>query len=120
MPEPVSDIAKALAPWPYAQAGFLAIMLIGIIMAMVKASRDRKAMGNVEIPYFLLGGPVASVMEAIHDMAEESRKQTALLQRLVAQMDDMDHQRETTQKLLEEIRNYQALGSPSPGRRGRL
>lgn len=92
--DPVESISKTLGPWPIAQFGFVVLIAAASIFAIKRGDKDRKTNGGiVEIPVYLVTGPVHDAIMAIHSMAEQIRIQT---------------------QLLEEIRNNQEMRSDPP------
>jgi hypothetical protein len=85
MLEIIKFVYESLSQYQIAQTFF--VVLIGCLGLMFyrKGEKDRKTGGRVEIPVYLLSGPVYDAMGAIHDIAEQSRTQTELLRALVAQ-----------------------------------
>lgn len=65
--------------------------------------------GDGPIPTWAMMGPVHEVMQTIHDMAEESRKQTVHLHDIAKRLNDLDHGQEYTHHLLEAILRNQEL-----------
>lgn len=57
--------------------------------------------GSAPIPTWALYGPVHEVMQTIHDMAEENRKQTTILQDVAKILDATDRGQSYTHRLLE-------------------
>lgn len=65
--------------------------------------------GNGPVPTWAMMGPVHEVMQTIHGMAEESRKQSAALQDIAKRMNDLNHGEEYTHYILEAILRNQEL-----------
>jgi len=57
--------------------------------------------GSSPVPTWALYGPVHEVMQTIHDMAEEHRKQTTILQDIAKILDATDRGQAYTHKVLE-------------------
>lgn len=93
--DPIESVSKTLGPWPIAQFGFVVLIAAASFFAIRRGERDRKNGGGiVEIPIYLVTGPVHDAITAIHSMAEQIRIQT---------------------QLLEDIRNNQEMrGDPQP------
>lgn len=82
----LADLLKSLAGYPplAALAGF-AIIIGGGVWLLLRGERDRKSNGNGQtLPAWTLYGPAHDTMGAIHDIAEQSRRQTDLLERIDA------------------------------------
>ncbi len=75
----LSEAYKALGPWPILQ--FAAAVLMGVVgyKAIQRGEKDRKP---DSAPPWALYGPVHEVMQAVHDMSEQGRKQVDLLERI--------------------------------------
>jgi len=80
-------------------------------MMMRRGEKERKNGGSssMEIPMFLMGGPVHDAMGALHDMAEESRTTNAILRDICKGLDDSNRNMIHTHRLLENILNDNAL-----------
>jgi hypothetical protein len=83
-----SDVAKALSNFPIAEVFFIIVTTFLGWITYRKGERDRKDLGPaaVEIPIFLLSGPLANTMGAVHDIAEQSRVQNELLRQLIGEL----------------------------------
>ena len=77
--EGVSDKALgALGQFPIIQAAVAILILLGAVYLIFKASKDKNRMPD-PIPQWVMMGPLHVMLEAVHDMAEESRRATELL-----------------------------------------
>lgn len=84
MLEFIDACAKALAQWPVAEGFFMIVIAFLGLTTYRKGEKDRKSLGSnaIEIPLFLLNGPLADAMGAVHDMSEQSRITNDLLRQL--------------------------------------
>lgn len=107
MSELVAEVAKVLQPWPIAEGFFVIVISFLSFMAMRRGERERKNGGasSMEIPMFLMGGPVHDAMGALHDIAEEARMTNTLLRSIIKGLDDSNRNMIQTHKLLEDLRN---------------
>lgn len=81
MSEPISDIVKALTPWPMTDFAFLSVVIAATTIAIIKGVRDRRnGVTIIEIPTYLTQGPVAETMERLAEMATETRRIRELLE----------------------------------------
>lgn len=109
--ELLAESLKALAAYPpLAALAGLSIIIGAGIWLFLRGERNRKTNGNGQsVPTWTLYGPAHDAIGAIHDIAEQSRRQTDLLVRIE------DHQRqiaETTRNnaaIMEMIRNESRL-----------
>jgi len=105
MSDLINETLRVLAPWPVAQGFFIIVIAFMGFMAIRRGDRDRRAgvsQRNVEMPMYLMGGPVHDAIGAIHDIAEESRKISTMLK-------NIDEGQSYTHKLLEAILRNQEL-----------
>ena len=100
----IDKAIEAISSAPVMNAVLIAIVIMAGLVARYYGKREQRAVQNVEFPMFLLSGPAAGAINGIHQLVELQRQQVALLERLVNQMEAMDHQREVTQNLLREMR----------------
>lgn len=70
------------------------------------------------IPMFLMMGPVHDALQSIHEIAEQSRTQNAILHDINQTLDRMDRGQQYTHSILENILRDQELMDPRYRRRG--
>lgn len=114
----LNDALKALSQWPIVQGFFVIVITFLGIIAYRRGERDRRNLGPtaVEIPLFILNGPLAEAIGAVHDISEQSRTSNDLLRQLI---DELRRQNE----LMEWIGNQAGIMTPPrptapPKRRG--
>lgn len=96
--------------------GVVAGAFFAAIWFMRSGERERKRIessgneyrGGIEIPGFLIGGPVHDAMQSVHELAEQSRRQfendekmIACLMDIAKAMERFNHGQEYTHRLLE-------------------
>jgi hypothetical protein len=78
MLDPLSEVTETILKsiGPIAQLGFVAVIAVASVWAMFRGERDRKGggTGGVEIPGWVMGGPVHDAIDCIRDLAEETRR----------------------------------------------
>jgi hypothetical protein len=91
-----------LAPWPIVQGFFVIVIAFMGYLAVRRGDRDRdiKFNNNIEIPAYIMAGPVHDALITISSMAEEMRNINVNLTRQL--------------QILEFIRNNQEMRSGSP------
>jgi hypothetical protein len=105
--------AEALSAWPIANAFFVIVITFLSLWMMKRGEKDRKeGGGNMEIPMYLMGGPVHDAIGAIHDIAEESRATTVLLRGIADGLGEANRNMVKTHMLLEAIYNAQEMRPP--------
>jgi hypothetical protein len=114
MSELVAKASDALSPFgPVVQAFFIVMIAFVSFMAMRRGEKDRKdGLASVEVPMFLMGGPVSDAIGAIHDIAEESRATTMLLRGIADGLGEANRNMVKTHMLLEAIYNAQEMRPP--------
>ena len=89
----IGDVVKALlqvlSQWPVAEGFFIIVISFLGFMTYRRGDKDRKSLGPaaIEIPLFLLSGPVADVMTSVHNMSEQSRITNELLKQLIQELE---------------------------------
>ncbi|WP_438278061.1 hypothetical protein [Nitrobacter sp.] len=73
-----SKAFDALGPYPLVQGAVALLIVLGGVYLIFRANKDRGA-SREQIPPWLMMGPLHDMMQAVHDMAEESRRATELL-----------------------------------------
>ena len=115
-PDP-SFIDKLSGPWAVA-ATILAACAYAVAQAFLNHRKPeaRAALAQepplTPIPTWAMYGPVHEVMQTIHDMAEEERKQTAILEDIVRTLHETDRGHAYMHRLLEAVLRNQEM-SPS-------
>lgn len=117
MLELIAEASKALSSWPVVNGFFIIVITFLALMMVRRGERERKNGGasNMEIPMYLMGGPVHDAMGALHDIAEECRTTNTILRDICRSVDDFNKGQSLTHKLLEDLRNEREL---RPVRRG--
>jgi hypothetical protein len=114
----INEAIKVLAPWPLAQMIMISLVAgLGIVM-MRKSDRDRKNSDDGKIeppPLWSMMGPVHEAIQAIHDMAEESRKANATHREIFDTISDIHKTQIYIMQILEDIRNDKGLTPPNTG-----
>ncbi len=107
MSELVTEASRVLSSWPVVNGFFIIVITFSAIWMNRRGERERKNNGssNMEIPMFLMGGPVHDVIGAIHDIAEESRTQNAILRDIANGLHESNRNMVRTHGLLENIHN---------------
>ncbi len=79
------EMAKALAQWPIAEGFFVIVISFLGFTTYRKGERDRRTLGHnaVEIPMFLLSGPLHDTMDSVQEMSEQSRVSNRLLEEIL-------------------------------------
>lgn len=108
--EALIEATKALSPWPFVDAGAITIITIASVMAALRGNRERKAARSVELPGWLMYGPIAEVIRDIRELREQGQETNTHLDNIARE------QREQTQ-LLEDMRNTAVLGQQGPVRK---
>lgn len=71
---------EALGPFPILQGIVGILVVLACIYAALRAARDKdRKPDQQQIPQWLMMGPLHDMMEAVHDVAEESRRANELL-----------------------------------------
>ncbi len=110
----LDDMVKRPGLWPIVEIIILAMFLTAAVYIMKWANRDRKAHGSmVEVPNFILSGPLHDAMETIDEIAEEARKATAAVRDVKTDLDAIDRGQHYTHQLLEAVLRNQELAPPS-------
>lgn len=113
MLDQVNEASKALASWPVVQAFFL--IVIAFLGIMAKRWGERARNNVVEIPSYLMSGPVHDAMGALHDIAEECRTTNSKLGQMIHGVSEIAKEQRQQTQLLEFIRNNQEMrGDPQP------
>jgi hypothetical protein len=84
----ITEAAKGLQQWPVVEGFFIIVIAFLGLLTYRRGEKDRKSMGPaaIEIPLFLLSGPLADAIGAVHDISEQSRVQNELLRQLIAEL----------------------------------
>lgn len=81
MSELIDSLIKKLDQWPLVQGFFIIVITFCGFVAMRKGERERRANTQVvELPTYLLTGPVYEALRRIEEIAGEQRQQTQLLE----------------------------------------
>jgi hypothetical protein len=91
---------KNPAMWPLVEALIIGIFVLACVLIMHRANRDRKNISMVEIPEFLVHGPLHDTMNAISNI-----KST---------VDGIDRGQKYTHQLLEAILRNQGMRPDPP------
>lgn len=75
-----SEALKSLGAFPIVQAAVGIVVILTALYLMRRGEKDRKAVEP--IPQWLMMGPLHDMMQAVHDVAEQSRRSNDLLERL--------------------------------------
>jgi len=94
----------ALGAYPIIQAAVAALILLGGVYLIFRASRD-KSVPREPVPQWLMMGPLHDMMGAVHDVAEQGRQQTDLLRRIEELSGKQLREIEKAKSVLEAIRN---------------
>lgn len=82
MSEAIDLAFKSLAQWPMVQGFFLIVITFLGLAAMRRGEKDRHFnTNNIEIPVYLMTGPVHDAMGEIRSILEECKKTNDLLKR---------------------------------------
>lgn len=116
MSETIDTAVKVLSNWPVAEGFFIIVIAFLGIITYRRGEKDRRQLssGAVEIPLFLLSGPLANAMDSVQHIANAAQETNKSLDRLVETLEE-------TNRLMEEVRNYQVMygtswagGGPTP------
>jgi hypothetical protein len=112
MSEIIERAVKVLAQWPTAEGFFIIVIAFLGLMTIRRADRDRKAgPPAIEIPMFLMSGPLHDVMGAVHEISEQSRIQNELMKQMISEL-------RRNNELIEWVGNQIGMLTP-PSRRPR-
>lgn len=105
-----AEALKSLGAFPVLQAAVAIIVILAGMWMVLRGNRDRKpeAAGAV-IPQWLLMGPVHDAMDAVFDLAEQSREANHILERQETALKELAREQRETNQLLEVIRNESRL-----------
>lgn len=108
------SVGEMLGQWPLAQLGFIMILAALGIATYMRGERDRRTLGPsaIEIPAYLISGPLADAMRSMHNVSEQSRETNRLLGELINEV-------RTQNRLIEWAGNQAGMSSPPRGPRGR-
>jgi hypothetical protein len=105
-----AEALKSLGAFPVVQAAVAIIIILVGILAFLRGGRDRKNSDAIPtIPPWLMMGPAHDAIGAIHDMAEQSRQQTKMLERIESVTSDLLKETHNNTSVLEMIRNESRL-----------
>lgn len=84
----IIEAAKFLSGWPVAEGFFIIVIAFLGIMTYRRADRDRKTYGPsaLEIPLYLVSGPLHDAMMSVHEISEQSRTQNELIRQLIQEV----------------------------------
>jgi len=103
-----AEALKSLGAFPLVQGALFVMVVLAGIWVFLRGTRDGKS-GIATVPQWLMIGPAHDVMGAVHDIAEQIRKQTDVLERIEDHCrHTADNTRQCTQ-VLEAIRNESRL-----------
>jgi hypothetical protein len=117
------EALKSLSRFEIIQAVVSILIVIAWSWGVFRANHEKKrppTNGNSAIPAWTLYGPVRDLMQAIHDMAEQSRESNRTLLRIEDDVKEIRKEQREGTMLLEDIRNNQVQRGdivPSPVRR---
>lgn len=106
------EALKSLGAFPVVQAAVAILVILAGVWMVFRGGRDTKKPGNGSsngVPSWALYGPVHDAMGAIHDIAEQSRKQTDLLKRIERHCAESVKETHNNTAVLELIRNESRL-----------
>lgn len=107
----IIEAVKVLAQWPFVEGFFIIVISFLGIMTYKRGEKDRRTLGPaaIEIPLFLMSGPLADAIGAVHDLSEQSRRTNDLLENLINEVREQN-------RLMEWAGNQAGL-QPPPGRK---
>lgn len=84
----IIEIAKLLGRWPVVEGFFIIVITFLGIVTYRRGDRDRRQFGSaaVEIPLFLLSGPLADAITSVHNISEQQRAMNDLLRQMVEEL----------------------------------
>lgn len=87
MYEPLNKALEALGPWPIVQAAAAVLIVIGVLKAMNRGEKDRKANSNGDTtPQWFANEQqldlLRDINETLHHIKHESRHQSQLLEQI--------------------------------------
>ena len=100
--EAINKLYEALGPWPVLQFGAFILMVAAGYKAIQRGEKDKKPSNGNGHPSWTMYGPAHDAMGAVHEIAEQSRRQVDLLERI-------DHGIQASKTTLELIRNESRL-----------
>jgi len=110
----LDDMIKHPDLWPLVEVIILGMFLVASVFIMRWANRDRKDHGSiVELPSFIIHGPLHDTMKVVDEIAEETRRATADIREVKSDIGDLDRGQQYTHHLLEAILRNQEL-RPDP------
>lgn len=101
----LAEAFKALSAYPIIQGAIALLVLLVGVHVMRRGENDRKngnGNGAPAIPGWVMMGPIADAISAIHEMNEQSRAQVKLLERI-------EEAQQANKVTLEMIRNESRL-----------
>lgn len=109
---------ESLSAFPIIQIALGIVIIITSLVLVRKGEGDRKSGGsgassNVEMPLYLIGGPVHDAIGAIHDMAEQGRITNKLIEVSNQKLEAIDRGQLYVIQLLEELNNERVTASKS-------
>jgi len=111
----LDDMVKHPDLWPLLEIAILGIFLIASVCIFIWATKDRKSIGStVEIPTFLLTGPLKDSMDVSNRNAEETRRAMVAIGELKDGVRTLDKGQGDTHQLLEDILRNQEVIRPDP------
>jgi hypothetical protein len=102
-----TEALKSLGSYPLVQAAVAILILMAGVWVVFRGERDKKS--SDPIPQWTMMGPMHDAIGAIHDMAEQGRKQCDLLERSEAHLQHLSETARAGQAILEMIRNESRL-----------
>ena len=104
----LDDLFKVIAPWPIVfQVAIVGLIAFFGIMLMRKGERDRKLEDQSKglVPMWAMMGPVHEGIQAVHDMAEETRNTNNILREIAETLHGLDKGQIYVIQLLEDLNN---------------
>src|ERR1700675_3470731 len=87
-----TEALKSLGAFPIVQAAVALLVLLAGIWLMRRGERDKKIEAPDQIPQWIMMGPAHDAIGAVHDIAEQCRRNTELLGRIE------EHSRQTAEE----------------------
>lgn len=109
MLEIASKAFDSLAAFPVIQGAIAIVIVFAGIAFARKGEKDRKnggsGSGNVEVPAFIMGGPVHDALTEVRVIAEQGRVTNKLLEAVNHKLEAIDRGQLYVVQLLEELNN---------------
>jgi hypothetical protein len=75
-----SEALKSLGAFPIIQAAVAFVVIFAGIWLLRRGEKDAKA--SEPVPQWIMMGPMHDMMQSVHNISEESRRQTELLDKI--------------------------------------